>query len=126
VVLVLVMVSLIALVALAGFLFGMMDSSGRSAQVTAQLATCSSSGSDEVCIVKLTNLGSGNVATTGSCSLGAGGVKGTVGSGGTVLAGGTLSVSCTVAGITVSAGGTVTGSISLANGASAYFEGTAS
>jgi len=123
----LIAITLIASVAIAGFVFGLFGTFTSTAQVSAGTVTCS--GTPEVCIIPLQNIGSGNTAVTGICNLAfAGGpyVGTAVMTSGNLGAGSSGVASCTAPGSAHAASGTeITGSISLGNGAYVLFAGTA-
>jgi len=123
---ILIAITLIAAIAIAGFVFGLFGSFTSSAQVSAQVSSCTSA--TDVCIVKLTNTGTSNVVATG-CSIQNGGKAAaatitapaapvTVGASGSVTATCTATV---VAAQTI--GSMAVGSFSMSNGASVPFSG---
>jgi archaeal type IV pilus assembly protein PilA len=122
---ILIAITLIAAVAIAGFVFGLFGSFTSSAQVSAQVTSCThgANGSD-YCIVNLTNSGTSN-AVASSCSIQVSGaaLAGTVNS----LALGASSTQkawCHVAvGAAQTVGSQAVGSFSLSNGASVPFSG---
>src|SRR5271157_1307332 len=63
---ILIAITLIAAIAVAGFVFGLFGSFTSSATVTAQVTSCTSA--TGICDVTLTNTGTSNVAITG-CSV---------------------------------------------------------
>jgi FlaG/FlaF family flagellin (archaellin) len=120
----LIAVLLISAVILTGFLFDTISVYAAPAEVAAQATFCSASGDSEVCQVALSNVGSRDVNTDGSCSMTVGGsnLKGTIQNGGTVRADGSLfRVSCIVSGAIASVGSLIAGTIALTNGAFVYF-----
>lgn len=120
---VLIVVTLIAAIVVGGFVFGLFGSYVPPAEVAAQVSSCSSSGTAEVCQVTLANMGPRNVETTG-CSLALHGsnLPGSITNGGTVPASGLLSgVGCVVQGASAPAGSRLVGSIGLTNGATIFF-----
>jgi len=123
----LIAITLIASTAIAGFVFGLFGTFTSTAQVSAGTVICS--GTPEVCIVPLQNIGSGNTAITGVCNLAfAGGpyVGTATMTSGSLQAGSSGTASCTAPGSSHAASGTeITGSISLGNGAYVLFAGTA-
>jgi len=124
---ILIAITLIAAIAIAGFVFGLFGTFTSTAQVQASVTDCTYTAPNEVCTLVLTNNGNSNTATTGSCSLTYGGVTYT----GTTAVGavnvGSTAAACTVAGATdPGAGVQVTGSVILANGGNALFSATAS
>jgi len=129
---ILIAITLIAAIAIAGFVFGLFGTFTATARVQASVTSCNYNGivaGDEACTIILTNSGNSNTATTGSCSMTALGTThtGVVGGGGTVTAGNTLTITCGYAvGAGIGAGVQVTGSVILANGGNALFSATAS
>ncbi len=120
----LIMVALITGTILAGIAFGAMGIYTGRAAVSAQVASCGTTSSGEVCQLTLTNQGSSNVYTDGVCNLGPQ-HSGSVQDGGVVPAGGTLQgVKCVVPGVAPSAGSPIEGSISLTDGFVVFFAGT--
>ena len=123
----LISITLIASVAIAGFVFGLFGTFTSTAQVSAGTVSCS--GTPEVCVVPLQNTGSGNTAIIGLCNLAfAGGpyVGTAVMTSGSLQAGGSAVISCTAPGSShAAAGSEITGSITLGNGAYVLFAGTA-
>jgi flagellin-like protein len=63
---ILIAITLIAAIAIAGFVFGLFGSFTSTAQVQAQVVTCTAA--TEVCTLSLLNTGTGNTAATG-CSI---------------------------------------------------------
>jgi len=124
---ILIAITLIASVAIAGFVFGLFGTFTSTAQVSAGTVSCS--GTPEVCLVPLQNTGSANTMITGACNLAfAGGpyVGTAVMTSGNLHGGSSGVVSCTAPGSAHAAAGTeVTGSISLGNGVYVLFAGTA-
>jgi flagellin-like protein len=128
---ILIAITLIAAIAIAGFVFGLFGSFTSSAQVSAQVLTCTagpaaSTAHNNECNVRLTNTGTSNVAVTG-CSVRIGGTN-TLGNpvpAGTVPASGSLTILCTQAAATAgqTVGSQAIGSWSLSNGASVPFSG---
>jgi len=129
---ILIAITLIAAIAVAGFVFGLFGTFTSTARVQASVTACNYNGivaGDEACTIILTNSGNSNTATTGSCSITVLGTThtGVIGGGGTVTAGNTLTITCGyVAAAGVGAGVQVTGSVILANGGNALFSATAS
>jgi len=123
---ILIAITLIAAVAIAGFVFGLFGSFTKTAQVQASSVACSATGKD--CALSLINSGNANTATAGECTITYSGAtyQGTLTGGGSVVAGGSLSVTCT-APVTAPAGvpgGSVTGSVTLTNGGTDYYSGS--
>ena len=126
---ILIAITLIAAIAIAGFVFGLFGTFTSTAQVQASVTQCVSvAGPHEQCTLVLTNSGNANTQTTASCSLTylGGTSTGTVTNGGTIAPGTPLTgVLCTSAGGAAGAGVQVTGSVILANGGNALFSATA-
>jgi flagellin-like protein len=134
---ILIAITLIAAVAIAGFVFGLFGTFTSTAQVQASVTSCVASGSgataQETCNLVLTNSGNANTQATTSCSLTFGG-KTVIGvtSGAAVTsvpAGSTALAVCTGAqgaGNSAAVGSQVTGSIILTNGGNALFSATGS
>lgn len=126
---ILIAITLIAAIAVAGFVFGLFGTFTSSATVTAQVTSCTSGAATDVCIVNLSNTGSGNTAVS-ACSINIAGIavtgaatpvnqKLTAGAG-------FVPVTCTVTtGAAVQTSGSmVTGTFSTTNGASVPFSST--
>jgi len=135
---ILIAITLIAAIAIAGFVFGLFGTFTSTARVQASVTNCSWNGSNEVCTLILTNSGNANTQTSGSCQLTYGGgakagessnvnppVSAVVQ---TITAGTTSTTSYCMAltGAAAGAGVQVTGSVVLANGGNALFAATAS
>ena len=129
---ILIAITLIAAVAIAGFVFGLFGTFTSTARIQASVTACNYNtlvAGAEACQLILTNSGNANAATTAACSLTYGGAThaGVVGGGGTVTAGSTLTVTCAyTVGATATVGSQITGSVILSNGGNALFSGTAS
>jgi len=123
----LIAITLVASIAIAGFVFGLFGTFTSTALVSAGTVSCS--GTPEVCTVPLQNTGSGNTAITGVCNLAFNGgwyVGAAVLASGNLHAGNSATVSCTAPGsLHAAAGVPITGSIALGNGAYVLFAGTA-
>ena len=123
----LIAITLIAAVAVGGFVFGLFGTFTSTAQVSAGTVTCA--GTPEVCNLILQNVGSGNTAITGICYLNfAGGpYLGTAAVvSGSLKAGSSATVTCTgPPSEHAAAGSQVTGYVTLGNGAEVLFAGTA-
>ena len=123
---ILIAITLIAAIAIAGFVFGLFGSFTSSAQVSAVVVTCNHS-HPVVCHVSLQNTGSSN-ATPTACSINiAGAAAASTTSTTAVTAGaGTIAETCTLNSATTD-GGTVgsqaLGSFTMSNGASVPFSG---
>ena len=130
---ILIAITLIAAIAVAGFVFGLFGSFTSSATVSAQVTSCISTGTtNQICIVNLTNTGSGNTAVNtglGGCSINVAGVATAGTPTGTTLVltagSGAHAITCTVTGGSQQASGAMaTGSFSTSNAATIPFSGT--
>jgi flagellin-like protein len=130
---ILIAITLIAAVAIAGFVFGLFGSFTSSAQVSAQVTSCKagagSAAHNNECILTLRNTGTSNVAVTG-CSVQIGGAA-VAGNGlaaplPTITASSSVSFTCFQLAATTgqTIGSQAVGSVSLSNGASVPFSGT--
>ena len=124
---ILIAITLIAAIAIAGFVFGLFGSFTSSAQISAVAVTCSDS--TGLCKVNLQNTGSAN-ATPTACSVQLSGIStlGTTANGNDFKAvtagGGAIANTCGVgAGLTQAIGSTAQGSFTMSNGASVPFTG---
>jgi len=120
---ILIAITLIAAIAIAGFVFGLFGSFTSSARVSAQVTTCVVS--TKTCTVLLTNTGTSN-ANALSCSIQDNGApeSGTLGGGPTVPAGQAgVSFTCLLGTIHSVAGSTAEGSFAMSNGATVPFSG---
>jgi len=130
---ILIAITLIAAIAIAGFVFGLFGTFTATARVQASVTSCVyvAGNTTEACSLVLTNTGNANTHATASCSLTFGGAtySGSVNPSGqqTVTAGTSISGKCsaTHAG-GAGAGVEVTGSVILANGGNALFSTSAS
>ena len=130
---ILIAITLIAAIAIAGFVFGLFGTFTSTARVQASVTSCAQaagvSPQDEVCNLILTNSGNANTATTGSCSLTFGGhtYTGATAVGTIVPSGGSVAAVCT-AGTAADpgAGAQVTGAVIMANGGNALFSSVSS
>jgi len=122
----LIAVLLIATVIFASFTFGLFSLYYSPPEVAAEGTSCSAAGNSTTCQLTLTNIGTQDTSTTGSCSLNVGtAISGQVVNGGVVPAGGSLTnVKCVAHGVEPSPGSQVTGVLSLANGGVAFFIGS--
>jgi flagellin-like protein len=131
---ILIAITLIAAIAIAGFVFGLFGSFTSSANVSASVTSCQFS-THEICDLSLINSGSANTGAS-SCSMTYGGAtySGTVTlfsdpalstAAANIKAGVTTYGICTSTGGAAGAGVTVTGSLSTTNGGSVPFTGTA-
>jgi flagellin-like protein len=120
---ILIAITLIAAIAISGFVFGLFGTYTNTARVEAISYSCS--GTPEVCTVGLQNIGTANTALGGSCTLTFGGASynGVAAiSSGSLNGGSNAVVTCTgPAGSHASAGSQVEGSILLNNGADILF-----
>jgi len=123
---ILIAITLIAAIAIAGFVFGLFGTFTKTATVVGSTVSCTDAAG--VCQVTLTNTGNANTATGGTCTESYGGASyvGVVTHGGTVGAGAAgLTITCTpTGGAALNAGELVTGSVALTNGGSVLFSGT--
>ncbi|MGD1055194.1 MAG: archaellin/type IV pilin N-terminal domain-containing protein [Nitrososphaerales archaeon] len=124
---ILIAITLIAAIAVAGFVFGLFGSFTSSAQISAVLVTCHNTAPAN-CAVSLQNTGSSN-ATPTACSLQIAGVatSGTTSTAAVTAGAGAIAETCAL-GAGGAAGGaigsTAQGSFTLSNGASVTFTGT--
>jgi flagellin-like protein len=127
---ILIAITLIAAIAIAGFVFGLFGSFTSSAQVSGRVLSCVSAAGPPitaVCTVTLTNTGTSNTAAT-ACSIKIAGTSATgvvTGAPLSVPASGTVNAVCTVnpASATQTSGSQAVGSFSTSNGASVPFSG---
>jgi len=123
---ILIAITLIAAIAIAGFVFGLFGTFTKTATVVGSTVSCTDA--TGVCQVTLTNTGNSNTATTGTCSESYGGTtyQGVITHGGTIASGAPgVTVTCTPTGAAVlNSGELVTGSVALTNGGSILFSGT--
>jgi flagellin-like protein len=134
---ILIAITLIAAIAIAGFVFGLFGTFTSTAQVSANVVTCNhttggAGGTLAYCQITLTNTGN-SAATPQTCSFtgsNAGGV-GTLAStkAGAAYAGGAISpgtpvTAYCIAGVAATAGTQATGAVGLSNGGSALFTST--
>jgi flagellin-like protein len=120
---ILIAITLIAAIAIAGFVFGLFGSFTSSARISATSVTCASASGQ--CTVYLLNTGSSNAQATTSCSETYKGVVHAVTNATAVIVtsgAAAIAYTCTVHGST-SAGSAVTGSVSLSNGGQVPFSG---
>ena len=127
---ILIAITLIAAIAIAGFVFGIFGTFTANAQISATSVSCVTGVANGVCTIILTNNGN-SVASAQSCSFaGSGGGAGTLVlplAGGSIAPGTTLSVTCTSTtglGIAGTEGTALSGSVGLSNGGSALYAGT--
>jgi len=123
---ILIAITLIAAIAIAGFVFGLFGTFTKTATVVGSTVSCTDA--HGVCTINLTNSGNANTNTATTCSESYAGATyaGTTGAAQTIVAGGaTVPVTCTpTAAVPLSAGEEVSGSIALTNGGSVLFSGT--
>ena len=124
---ILIAITLIAAIAISGFVFGLFGTYTNTARVEAISYSCS--GTPEVCTVGLQNIGTANTAVAGSCTLT---FQGSTYNGVAALTSGSLNggssgfVTCTgPAGSHAVTGSEVEGSILLNNGANILFSASA-
>jgi flagellin-like protein len=123
---ILIAITLIAAIAIAGFVFGLFGSFTSTAQVLVSSASCTT-GVTPACTLTLSNSGTANTAVVASTfTLTYGGVKygGSCAAAPVITAGAATSVSCSVAGATAVSGEQFTGSLGLSNGGVVSFSGT--
>ncbi len=130
---ILIAITLIAAIAIAGFVFGLFGSFTSSAHTSVSVTSCTAGGGNEACLLSFLNSGTANTAATTVCSVTWGGAAhaGTM-SGAAIVAGAIIANSvpvsgtCTVTGATAAAGQQVVGAVQLTNGGSVQFAGQAS
>jgi flagellin-like protein len=124
---IIIAITLIAAVAIGGFVFGLFGSFTSTAQVLVSSASCTVA-APVVCTLTLSNSGTANTAVLASTfTLTYGGVKygGSCATGVVITAGSATPVSCTVGtSVAAVAGEQFTGSLGLANGGVVSFSGT--
>ena len=124
---ILIAITLIAAIAISGFVFGLFGTYTNTAKVEAISYSCS--GTPEVCTIGLENIGTANTALSGTCTLTFGGTSyaGVAAITSGSLNGGSSAVTtCTgPAGSHATAGSQVVGSILLTNGADVLFSAVA-
>jgi len=137
---ILIAITLIAAIAIAGFVFGLFGTFTSTARVQASVTQCVAStvANQEDCTLILTNTGNANVNTTPSCSMTYKGSSyngvisaagnAAVGAAQAVNSGASATVHCTTTSATAAAGAgvQVTGAMLLGNGGNALFSATAS
>jgi len=127
---ILIAITLIAAIAIAGFVFGLFGTFTSTARVQASVTSCAQAAGappqDEVCNLILTNSGNANTATTGSCSLTFAGHTYTGTTAVVTVTSGTSAAAVCTAGTAADpgTGAQVTGSVILANGGNALFSAT--
>ena len=127
---ILIAITLIAAIAIAGFVFGLFGSFTSSAQVSAAVTSCTQPGGAGhalVCTLTLTNTGTSNVAVSGCSIQVAGTAQASTPLGGNVPAGGNLPAqTCTTTSVALTEpalGSQAVGAFTLSNGASVPFSG---
>jgi flagellin-like protein len=128
---ILIAITLIAAIAIAGFVFGLFGSFTSTAQVLVSSASCAATAPPVVCTLTLSNSGTANTAVVASTfTLTFGGVK-YVGSCSTpvpvITAGAAAAATCSVSpspAVTPVSGEQFTGSLGLSNGGVVSFSGT--
>jgi flagellin-like protein len=126
---ILIAITLIAAIAIAGFVFGLFGSFTSTAQVLVSSASCTpaSSPPGATCTLTLSNSGTANTAIVASTfTLTYGGVKygGSCATAVVITAGTAAAATCSVASGTAAAGEQFTGSLGLSNGGVVSFSGT--
>jgi len=137
---ILIAITLIAAIAIAGFVFGLFGTFTSTARVQASVTSCAHDGATgEDCVVVLTNSGNANTATAGACTLTFGGASysghvadtlahAIAGTNGVqpINSGASPTYFCDVVNNQANTGQQVTGSIILGNGGNALFSAVAS
>jgi len=123
---ILIAITLIAAIAIAGFVFGLFGTFTKTATVVGSTVSCNDT--TGFCTVDLINSGNANTATSGGCTESFGGAtyQGTVTAGTIVPAGGGgVPLTCTLPHSEALVGGeSVTGSVTLTNGGLVLFSGS--
>lgn len=121
---ILIAITLIAAIAIAGFVFGLFGSFTSTAQVSASVTACTAS--TDSCAVTLRNTGTANAVVTGCSLLNAGAsVTSTPTGTTTVNAGSSANVVCTATTVVAQTlGSQAGGSFSMSNGGTVQFAGT--
>jgi len=129
---ILIAITLIAAIAIAGFVFGLFGTFTKTATVSASVTSCVWNTVNEVCDLAMINSGTSNTIAN-SCSMTYGGktyvgtVAGILPSTTTLTAGTTQNIACTGTGtVDAGAGNTVTGSVATSNGGSIIWTGSSS
>lgn len=130
---ILIAITLIAAIAVAGFVFGLFGSFTSTAQVSASIASCSAPLTDEVCVLNFINTGTANTGGSTVCAVTWSGVQHTGILSGAATGAGSIpadnanhQATCTIAGVTAAAGLQVVGTAQLLNGGVAQFSGQTS
>jgi len=128
---ILIAITLIAAIAIAGFVFGLFGTFTKTAAVSASVTSCSYNGTNEVCDLSMINSGTSNTVANG-CTMT---FKGVTAAGVlafvapstslTLTAGATTYISCTGGG-DAGAGNAISGSVATSNGGSVLFSGSSS
>jgi len=128
---ILIAITLIAAIAIAGFVFGLFGSFTKTANVSASVTSCVwTAGTGEVCTLSMNNSGTANTVAN-SCTMTYGGVTytGTVGGTTTLTAGTLSSTTCTAkitgtpAAVDPGAGASIVGTVLASNGGQILFSG---
>jgi len=121
---ILIAITLIAAIAIAGFVFGLFGTFTSTARVSVVSTSCveNGGGTAVVCTILLSNTGNAPTSTTscsftGSNDAGAG----TLGGSGVVASGGTLQITCTTPSNGAGVGAQLSGTVGLTNGGQALF-----
>ena len=129
---ILIAITLIAAVAIAGFVFGLFGTFTKTASVSLGAASCTDA-APTVCTMSWTNTGNAATSIPGTCQVTEGGATYTgtaafiapLPAGGVFVSGGAGSLTCTGTNtVVLGAGAAVSGSVSLGNGGSALFSGS--
>ena len=121
---ILIAITLIAAVAIAGFVFGLFGSFTSSAQVSVSVSTCTGTKSHLDCTFVARNTGSGSTSITGMTATYGATVSPATFTAQQVAAGGTATFSASFPVTGLTAGTMVTGGAALANGGTAQWSGT--
>lgn len=124
---ILIAITLIAAIAIAGFVFGLFGSFTKTAQVQASVVSCSPTANPSACSLSIVNSGNANVNTLGSCTLSYLGstYQGTTVAQTITAGGGVISATCTTtSGPVIGTGVSLTGTIALSNSGSVIFSGS--
>jgi len=126
---ILIAITLIAAIAIAGFVFGLFGTFTKTAAVSASVTSCVYNGTNEVCSLSMINSGTSNT-NANACSMT---FKGTTVTGTlafvapstslTLTAGQTSYITCTGGG-DAGAGNAITGTVTTSNGGSILFSGS--
>jgi len=131
---ILIAITLIAAIAIAGFVFGLFGSFTKTAQVSASVTSCVwTAGTGEVCTLSMINSGTSNT-NANACTMTYGGATyaGTVGGTTKLTAGTTVSTTCTASSsaptsaVDAGAGTAIVGAVSTSNGGQVPWTGQSS